>query len=178
MDRKADTRGGTKRYPLTVRMLHRVSSTSWFMRTAPKILPPVDRTLHKVSGGRLLVAQWTVPTILLRTTGRKSGVSRHSPLICMRDNGSFIVVGSNFGGECHPAWTANLLHIPEAQVTYRGRVIPVTACLLTGDERDAVWHRLLRLWPPYSRYAERANGREMRVFRLLPTKAQASAVVD
>jgi deazaflavin-dependent oxidoreductase (nitroreductase family) len=77
------------------------------------------------------------------------------------------VVGSNFGKEHHPAWTANLLAHPEATVGYRGTVVPVTAELLDGDARDRAWADLRRVWPLYDRYEDRA-GRSLRVFRLAP----------
>jgi hypothetical protein len=41
----------------------------------------------------------------------------------------------------------------------------VTAHLLEGEERAAVWPRLLKIWPVYDTYVER-SGRELRVFRL------------
>jgi hypothetical protein len=45
----------------------------------------------------------------------------------------------------------------------------VTARLVDGDERAAIWSRLLRVWPVYDRYQERTE-RELRVFRLTPRR--------
>ena len=50
---------------------------------------------------------------------------------------------------------------------YRGAVVPVTATLLEGAERDESWSRLEQVWPIYDRYQDRA-GRCLRVFRLTP----------
>ncbi len=50
-------------------------------------------------------------------------------------------------------------------MSWKGRDIPVTARLLTGEERDTVWRALLAFWPPYATYQARVE-REIRLFRL------------
>jgi hypothetical protein len=47
------------------------------------------------------------------------------------------------------------------------REVAVRAELLSAEEKDAVWPRLVEIWPPYERYAERSD-RDLRVFRLVP----------
>ena len=148
--------------------VQRVAGSAWFAKVGPKVVPHLDRALNRASGGRLLLSQYILPSLVLTTTGRLSGRRRVTPLACLPESdGSFVVVGSNFGRENHPAWTANLLHEPNAEITYRGRTVPVSARLLDRDERARVWPRLLKIWPVYDRYAER-SGRELRVFRLTP----------
>ncbi|MFC5746427.1 nitroreductase family deazaflavin-dependent oxidoreductase [Actinomadura rugatobispora] len=149
-------------------VFERVSGAAWFSKVGPKIVPPLDRALHKASGGRFLLGQSLVPSLVLTTTGAVSGQPRRAPLACMPEpDGSWIVVGSNFGRERHPAWTGNLLKNPAAEVSFRGRTVKVTAALLEGPERDEVWPRLVRVWPVYDRYVERVD-RRLRVFRLTP----------
>ena len=150
------------------RGVQRMAGSRWFGRVAPKIVPPADRALHKVSGGRFLLSQRLVPTLVLTTTGRRTGQPRRAPLGCVVEpDGSFLVVGSNFGQDHHPAWTVNLMADPRATVAWQRRDIPVDARLLDDDEKAAVWPRLLAVWPTYDRYAER-SGRDLRVFRLTP----------
>ncbi|MFC4911690.1 nitroreductase family deazaflavin-dependent oxidoreductase [Actinomadura gamaensis] len=145
-----------------------VSGAPWFAKVGPKIVPPLDRALHRVSGGRILLGQALVPSLLLTTTGAKSGLPRRVPLACRpEEDGTWLVVGSNFGREKHPAWTANLMKNPEAEVSFRGSTTKVTAHLLTDAERADAWPRLIQVWPVYDRYVERAQ-RELRVFRLTP----------
>jgi deazaflavin-dependent oxidoreductase (nitroreductase family) len=146
----------------------RLASAPWFARIGPRVVPPLDRVLHRVSGGRILLPQIILPSMVLTTTGARSGLPRRTPLICMPEpDGSFVVVGSNFGRDHHPAWTGNLLRTPAAEVGYEGRRIPVTAHLLEGTERSDVWPRLVRVWSVYDTYVARAD-RELRVFRLTP----------
>jgi deazaflavin-dependent oxidoreductase (nitroreductase family) len=78
-----------------------------------------------------------------------------------------LVTGSNFARDTHPAWTANLLAHPDAEVTVRRRRIPVRAQLVPDAERESTWVTLERNWPGYRGY-ERASGRELRIFRLTP----------
>lgn len=148
--------------------VQRVAAAPLFAKVAPAVVPRLDRALHRVTGGRLLLGQYLIPGLVLTTTGHRSGRPRQAPLLCLPEpDGSFIVVGSNFGRENHPAWSTNLLANPDAEVAYRGRRIPVTARLLEDPERAEVWPRLLRVWPVFDTYVER-SGRELRVFRLTP----------
>jgi deazaflavin-dependent oxidoreductase (nitroreductase family) len=146
-----------------------VAGTSGFRAIGPKVVPPVDRLLSRLTGGRVVLSGGLVPSLVLQTTGARSGRRRTTPLACLpEDDGSFLVVGSNFGRERHPAWTANLQANPDATVTYRGRTTPVRATLLGADEKATVWPRLTAVWPNYDRYTE-VSGRDLRVFRLVPT---------
>ena len=145
-----------------------VAGSSAFRAVGPKVVPPVDRMLSRLTGGRVVLSGSMVPSLVLEATGAQSGRTRTTPLACLpEDGGSFLVVGSNFGRERHPAWTANLRAHPGATVTFRGRRIPVTARLLDAGEKAAVWPRLTAVWPNYDRYSE-VSGRDLRVFRLEP----------
>ncbi|WP_433173513.1 nitroreductase family deazaflavin-dependent oxidoreductase [Actinoallomurus sp. CA-150999] len=156
----------------------RMAGSAWFARVGPKVVPPLDRAVHRLTGGRFLMGQYVVPTLLLTAVGHRSGLPRETPLACLPEaDGSFLVVGSNFGRENHPAWTTNLLNQPNGEVSYRGRTVPVTARLLEGAERAEVWPRLLKTWPTYDRYVER-SGRELRVFRLSPRGAETRETRD
>lgn len=150
------------------RAVQRAASSRLFAPVARHVVPPVDRALARMSGGHLMLSAALVPSLVLTAIGAKTGEVRRTPLATLpEDDGSFLVVGSNFGQERHPAWTANLLAHPSATVTFRGRTLPVTARLVEADERAAVWPRITRVWPTYDRYAE-MSGRELRVFRLVP----------
>ena len=149
-------------------VFQRVSGAEWFSKVGPKVVPPIDRTLHRASGGRFMLGQLLVPSLVLTTTGAVSGLRRQTPLACLPDPaGGWYVVGSNFGREKHPAWTGNLIKNPDAEVSFQGRTTPVTADLLDDAERKEIWPRLTAVWPVYDQYVERAH-RELRVFHLTP----------
>jgi deazaflavin-dependent oxidoreductase (nitroreductase family) len=75
---------------------------------------------------------------------------------------------SNWGQAHHPAWSANLLAQPTARVILGDREFDVRAVLATGAERDRLWQLVQRIWPGYVAYANRAEGRQIRIFRLTP----------
>ncbi|MGP3636775.1 nitroreductase family deazaflavin-dependent oxidoreductase [Streptomyces sp. 24-1644] len=151
-----------------VRLVQRVSSTRAFARIAPHVIPVMDRTVHRLTRGRVLLSAQMLPGLVLTVRGARSGQLRTVPLACMPQEGppeSWILVGSNFGRAGHPAWTANLLGCPDAVVSWKGRDVPVRARLLQGAERAEVWEAALRFWPPYATYQARIE-REIRLFRL------------
>ncbi|MFJ6634508.1 nitroreductase/quinone reductase family protein [Streptomyces sp. NPDC091376] len=149
------------------RMVQKVSSTRTFAKIAPHVIPAMDRAVHRLTRGKVLLSAQMLPGVILTARGASSGLPRRTPLACMPEeaDGTWILVGSNFGRPGHPAWTGNLLKHPEAEVSWKGEDIPVRADLLTGEERAAVWRTLLTFWPPYATYQARVE-REIRVFRL------------
>ncbi len=153
-----------------VRLVQKVSSTRTFARIAPHVIPVLDRAVHRVTRGKVLLSAQMLPGVILTATGARSGLPRRTPLACMPEGegeaGSWILIGSNFGRTDHPAWTTNLLAHPDAEISWKGEDILVTARLLEGDERAAVWKALLEFWPPYATYQARVE-REIRVFRIV-----------
>ncbi|MDQ0934651.1 nitroreductase family deazaflavin-dependent oxidoreductase [Streptomyces turgidiscabies] len=156
-----------------VKAVQKVSSTRAFARIAPYVLPALDRTVHRLTRGKVLLSAQLLPGVVLTARGAKSGQPRRTPLACMPEGadsggsgGSWLLVGSNFGRTGHPAWTANLLAHPDAEVSWKGEDIPVRARLLEGAERDAAWKALLAFWPPYATYQARVE-REIRIFRIV-----------
>lgn len=147
----------------------------WFA-SAGRLVVPVDRWLQRKTGGRVMILGRTqLPTLLLTTTGRRSGLPRTVPLIYAPDGDGFVVTASNWGQQHHPAWSANLLANPAAVVALPGgREVPVRAVLAEGAERERVWPLVLRVWPAYETYVER-SGRAVRVFVLRPDRSAESA---
>lgn len=152
-----------------VRAVQKVSATRAFARAAPHIVPALDRAVHRLTRGKVLLSALMLPGVVLTSTGARSGRTRRTPLACVPEGEgrSWLLVGSNFGRPGHPAWTHNLLAHPDAAIDVKGRTIPVTAALLAGEEREAAWRAAVALWPPYAAYQARVD-REIRVFRLTP----------
>jgi len=149
-------------------LLRRLGNQRWFA-TLGRLLTPLDRRLYRLTGGRWsVVGRHALPSLLITTTGRKSGLPRSQPLLYAADGDGYVVVGSNWGQPNHPAWSANLLAQPNARVTLGDREFGVRATLTTGAERDRLWAVVQRIWPGYAAYAERAENREIRIFRLTP----------
>lgn len=146
-------------------VIERMAAAPWFAKVAPKIVPRMDRAVHRLTGGRVLLSSLYLPALLLTTTGRKSGLPRTVPIACFPEGDGLVVVASNFGREHHPAWSSNLLANPEVTVDYKGKTFPAKARLLDADQKAALWPKILRRWPNFDMYAER-SGRDLRVFMI------------
>jgi deazaflavin-dependent oxidoreductase (nitroreductase family) len=147
------------------RGVEKMAGSPLFAKVGPKVVPHVDRVLHKLSGGRLISSSAMVPSLMLHVRGAKSGQLRQTPLATVPIEDSWYIVGSNFGRESHPVWTVNLRANPDASITFKGKPYDVMATLLSESEKAAVWPQLTKIWPNYDVYVERSQ-RDLRVFRL------------
>ncbi len=139
---------------------------AWVARS---LVLPLDRLVHRLSGGRLLVADIAFPTLVLTTTGARSGQPRSTPLIYMRAGRAFVVIASNYGDARHPAWYHNLRANPACTVTVGGRALSCVAREAEGAEREELWRRAERLYAGYRAYQASAGGRRIPVIVLEPT---------
>ena len=145
-----------------------LTRTRLFRRAAPAVLPPIEDFLGAVSGDRLQLSALLVPSLVLHTTGAKTGAARASRLMYTPDGrGRAIVAGTSFARARHPAWTYNLIRHPRAAIDVRGRRLAVVASLLDRGERERAWQLIERQWPGYRAY-ERSSGRTVRLFLLRP----------
>jgi deazaflavin-dependent oxidoreductase (nitroreductase family) len=76
----------------------------------------VHDRVYKATGGRIGHRLIGVPTLLLRTTGRRSGVTRTNSLVYARDGADYLVVASKGGADQPPAWLLNLEAKPEVEI--------------------------------------------------------------
>jgi deazaflavin-dependent oxidoreductase (nitroreductase family) len=149
------------------RAIIKMSGSAWFAKIGPAFVPHLDRFIHRLTGGRVILSGGMLPSLVLTSTGAKTGQKRQTPLATKPEGDSWYVVGSNFGKDSHPLWTGNLIANPEAEVSFEARSTPVLAHLLTAEEKAEAWPRLVAFWPNYDVYTER-SGRDLRVFRLDP----------
>lgn len=146
-------------------LARRLGHWRWFIRFARHVVVPADRFVARLTRGRV-VGFGVVPSLLLTTTGRRTGQPRTQPLLYVPDGDAYVVTGSNFGRPRHPAWALNVLADPRATATVDGEPVAVRARLATGAERDRLWRLLVDRWPAYETYLRRAGGRDIMVFRL------------
>jgi deazaflavin-dependent oxidoreductase (nitroreductase family) len=146
----------------------RLMRTSFAHRIFTPCIAPAQLWLYRLTGGRFQLSALLVPSLVLVTTGAKSGLRRETPLMCWpRPDGAYLVCGSNWGQPRHPSWTANLLAHPDVEIVVSRRAVPVRARLLADAERDACWPVLEKQWPDYQEY-ERQAGHPIRIFSLDP----------
>lgn len=148
------------------RLIRKLGHQRWFAEVNRRILPPVDRLLHRITGRKKVLTSIIAPTLVLHVEGRRTGKQRDVPLLYVREGDGFALAATNWGQDDHPLWSENLLANPDAAVTVQGRTIPVTARLADGSERREIWPRFESIWPAYRTYRERITGRDVRVFVL------------
>lgn len=123
--------------------------------------------LLKRSKGRLGKRLFGAPVLVLRTTGRKSGEPRESPMFYLPHGEGWAVVASNAASKRLPAWFHNLKTHANAAVLLDGGEHPVTARQASDDEANELWPRFVEIYRGYDHYKEIAT-REMPVVILEP----------
>lgn len=91
-------------------------------------------------------------TLLLTTTGRKSGEPRTTPLIYGRHGDAFVVVASKGGADEPPAWYVNLTERPDVEVQVLDDRFTARARTATAEEKPALWEQMVGEWPAYEDY--------------------------
>jgi deazaflavin-dependent oxidoreductase (nitroreductase family) len=142
----------------------------WLIRSGRPIAEGLEALLRFASTGRVGVLDLTgLPNVQVTTSGRKTGLARTATVQYVPVADGLIVVGSNWGRERHPSWSANLHATERVTVRERGRRFTAKVRLLTGEEREAAWAAAVAHWPNYQIAQARAGGRQFRLFLLTPT---------
>ena len=98
-----------------------------------------------------------VPTLLLTTTGRRSGLPRTTALIYGRNGDRYLVVASRGGHPKHPAWYLNLVEQPQVQLQVAAERFEARARTATPEEKPALWATMTAIWPDYDTYQARTT---------------------
>ena len=98
-----------------------------------------------------------VPTLLLTTTGRRTGTKHRTALIYGRDGADYVIVGSKGGSKKHPAWYLNLDANPQVDVQVGAERFSAVARTVTGTERARLWAKMNTIWRHYDGYQEQTD---------------------
>jgi deazaflavin-dependent oxidoreductase (nitroreductase family) len=102
-------------------------------------------------------------TLLLTTTGRRSGEARTTPLIyAPAGESAYTVIASKGGADEPPAWYLNLSEDPNVEVQILGDRFSAKARTATAEEKPEMWKTMAAEWPPYDEY-QRKTDREIPV---------------
>lgn len=145
----------------------RVGGIGWMPNLLPQIVV-VDKLLQRATRGRYTILDIAgLPNVILTVTGRKSGLPRSTPLLCVPDGSRILIAGSNFGGPKEPIWVKNIEANPSVTIRRSGVEERRVARMLEGDERSRAWQVMLETWPNFAKYEERTD-RHIKVFELRP----------
>jgi deazaflavin-dependent oxidoreductase (nitroreductase family) len=98
-----------------------------------------------------------VHTLLLTTTGSKTGQPRTLPLIYGQDGKRYVIVASRGGAPDHPGWYKNLVAQPKVDVQVAADKFKAKASTAKGDERTRLWKLMAKIWPAYDEYQTKTS---------------------
>lgn len=111
-----------------------------------------------------------VRTLVLATTGRRTGTPRRTALIYGTSGDDYVVVASKGGADEDPAWFMNLAAEPAVGVQAGTRRFSARARVASAAERAPLWAQMAGIFPLYEEYA-RKTGRRIPVVLLTPLDA-------
>ena len=106
-------------------------------------------------------------TLLLTTTGRRSGNAITVPLIYGKYGDEYVVIASKGGADHHPAWYLNFETTPDVAFQVGRAHLHGSWRVAQGEERRKVWDFMADLYPPYLEY-QASTAREIPVVMLKP----------
>jgi deazaflavin-dependent oxidoreductase (nitroreductase family) len=132
----------------------------------------IDRILIPLTRGRLAMGP-PGRTVLITTTGARTGRPRVVSLAFGWDGDDMILVASKGGAAEHPSWYHNLKTHPRVRIQYRAGIEERVAREATGAERDALYARMVQDFANFAAYEKRAaaaSGRKIPVVVLEPIR--------
>ena len=129
-----------------------------------------DTQKYLSSDGKEFEEPGVAPTLLLTTTGRKSGKEFTTPVNGMPDGDNYYIVASLAGYDVLPNWYLNLQKNPRVWIQAKDKKLPATARTLTREEKAPLWPRLLAEGQPLWAYFQMFTEREFPVVLVTPEK--------
>ena len=96
-------------------------------------------------------------TLILTTTGRKSGKQRLTPLIYGRHGNDYLIVASKGGTPENPDWYHNLSANPDVEIQVKGDKMRARARTATPAEKAEMWPIMTKEWPDYDDYQTKTD---------------------
>lgn len=141
------------------RGLQRVAAVPSWSPVLTRLVTPIDRVLHGITGGKVSATAKLVafPTVVLTTIGARSSGPRTTPLAAIPVNDDLAVIGSNGGSGEIPGWVFNLDACPEASISFEGHEVAVIARRADADEYEKAFAAAERIYAAFAGYRLRAN---------------------
>lgn len=98
-----------------------------------------------------------VPSLIITTTGAKSGKKRSVPLAYASIDGRLLIIASMGGAKRNPPWFHNLRANPEVLVEKDGESFEATAMVTEGADRDSLFASICERMPVFASYQERTS---------------------
>ena len=142
---------------------------------AEYIPPAIDWVRKQVeliesSGGKegTTLLDTGMPCILVTHKGNKSGAIRKIPLMRVKVDDSYVLVGSMGGQPKNPVWVYNLRANPDVEVRDATDVYKMRVSEITDEaHRASLWEASAEAYPPYNDYQAKTD-RKIPVFLAQP----------
>jgi deazaflavin-dependent oxidoreductase (nitroreductase family) len=144
--------------------MRRIGHYRWFSLFMKYVGARVDRALIRATRGRLSMSGPQLPTMLLTTTGRRSGKDRTVPLHYVRDGRNLVAACENFGLKAASSWPTNLRANPKARIEVGGTTAQYLSRPATEDEIARNMPRLVAMWPAHDSHMQHNGVRHVVVF--------------
>lgn len=105
-----------------------------------------------------------MPCILVTHMGNKSGAIRKIPLMRVKVDDSYVLIGSMGGQPKNPVWVYNLRANPDVEIRDATEVFKMRVREVSDDaERQRLWDASAEAYPPYNDYQAKTT-RKIPVF--------------
>ncbi|MGI9323457.1 MAG: nitroreductase family deazaflavin-dependent oxidoreductase [Pseudomonadales bacterium] len=105
-----------------------------------------------------------MPCIIVTHKGNKTGGIRKIPLMRVKVDDGYVLIGSMGGAPKNPVWVYNLRANPEVEIRDATEVMPMRVREVTDEaERSRLWQAGVAAYPPYAEYQEKTS-RKIPVF--------------
>ena len=122
--------------------------------------------LYESSGGTegITLRDTGLPCIIITHKGGKTGAVRKIPVMRVKVDDGYVLIGSYGGREKNPVWVYNLRANPDVEIRDRTEVFKMRVREVTTDpERQRLWDAGAKAYPPYVDYQEK-TARKIPVF--------------
>ena len=126
--------------------------------------------LYEGSGGTegTTLRDTGMPCIIVTHTGNKTGGIRKIPLMRVRIEDSYVLIGSYGGRPKDPVWVHNLRASPDVEIRDKTETFKMRIREVSDDtERQRIWDISAEVFPPYNDYQAKAP-RQIPVFLAEP----------
>ncbi|MFT5393995.1 MAG: deazaflavin-dependent oxidoreductase (nitroreductase family) [Gammaproteobacteria bacterium] len=109
-----------------------------------------------------------MPCIIVTHTGNKTGGIRKIPLMRVKVDDSYVLVGSMGGQPKNPVWVYNIRAHPDVEIRDATQVFTMRVREVEDDdERERLWQASAQAYPPYIDYQAKTT-RKIPVFLAEP----------
>ena len=99
-----------------------------------------------------------LPCIIVTHLGNKTGAIRKIPLMKVKVDDSYVLIGSMGGQPKNPVWVYNLRANPDVKIRDKQKVTEMRVREVTDvKERKILWNASVEAYPPYEEYQAKTS---------------------